>query len=172
MILFLILRQDKPAHQIPQGLLRLKRGSPPIGLHQRSVAVLTRPGLKLKSKQETLTSRLRQTSQHMNLPQETPISQNARRRRSHSRAAKSLCGNNRSRRQHRTGKVFVGLSTLYPLGSGMPMVSSPGTAPHFLLKTASGQRETLHGRQFPTASAGSRRPAREQRLWGGSPGRL
>ena len=69
-------------------------------------------------------------------------------------------------------KVFVGRSVLHLLDSKILAVYDHGTPQHRSLKTENGPRETPHGELFPIASAESKKPAREQRLWDGPPGRL
>ena len=84
------------------------------------------------------------------------------------RVGKNLCGASRRIRR----KVFAGRNVPHQHGCGIPEVRNLGISRHRPLKAGTGLRKTPHRDRFPTASAGSKRPAREQKLWGGPPARL
>ena len=165
-----ISRRNKPGRRSERSLFKAKQRKLSAGLHRRSTAIWIQLGLsRPKSKRKIPASSLRPPVRIMDLPQRALLHQRNKRPTSHSRAVKNLCGSVRTKRRYRVEKVFAILSVPRPHGCGIPAMYAPDTHPHDLSRTGNGPRQ---GEPFPTASAESKRPAREQKLWGGPPARL
>ena len=164
-----ISRRNELYRQAARSLFKASQRTLSAELHRRSTAIRIQLGLsRPKSIRKMPASSLRPPVRIMDLPQRAILHQRNKRPTSHSRAVKYLCGASRKIRR----KVFAGRNVPHQHGCGIPEVRNLGISRHRPLKAGTGLRKTPHRDRFPTASAGSKRPAREQKLWGGPPARL